>query len=49
MAGVTMTKIRAFAAGVFALVLVLALAAVVTKMFGIRLPILGSITDQLGL
>jgi len=48
MARLTTTKIRAFAMGVFALAMVVVLAAVVAKMFNVRLPILGAITDRIG-
>ncbi|MBI5094348.1 MAG: hypothetical protein HZB26_18170 [Candidatus Hydrogenedentes bacterium] len=48
MAGLTMTKIRAFAAAVLTIVLVVVFAAIVAKLFNVRLPILGAITDRLG-
>lgn len=42
-------KIRAFIAGVFAVVLVILLAAFGTAAVGIRVPILSSITDAFGM
>ena len=49
MAKVTMTKIRGFLAGVFALVLVILLASAGTAMLGMDLPVLGTIARNLGI
>lgn len=48
MAKMTMTKIRGFIAGVFALLLVLVLASVGTAAMGMDLPGLGTIARTLG-
>jgi hypothetical protein len=48
MAKLTMTRIRAFIGGVFALILVLLLLSVGTAMFGYDLPVLGTIARTLG-
>ena len=49
MAKLTATKIRAFLAGVFAFVLVIVLVSVGTAMFGMDLPVLGTIARTLGI
>lgn len=48
MAKVTMTKIRGFLAGLFALVLVIVLASLGTGALGMDLPVLGTISRTLG-
>ncbi len=49
MAKLTMTKIRAFIARVFALVLVIVLASAGTAVLGMDLPVLGTIARTLGI
>ncbi len=49
MAKLTMTKIRAFIAGVFALALVIVLASAGTAILGMDLPVLGTIARTLGI
>jgi len=49
MAKLTMTKIRGFLAGVFALVLVILLASAGTAMMGMDLPGLGTIARTMGI
>ncbi len=49
MAKVTMTKIRGFLAGVFALVLVILLASAGTGLLGMDLPVLGTISRTIGI
>ena len=44
-----MTKIREFLAAVFAIILVIVLAAGIAAAMGKRVPILSNITDVLGL
>jgi hypothetical protein len=49
MAKLTATRIRAFFAGVFALVLVILLLSVGTAMFGMEIPVLGTIARTIGI
>lgn len=49
MAQLRMTKVRGFIAATFAIVLVVLLAAVATAALNIRVPILSTIADALGL
>ena len=46
---VAMHRVRSVFAAVFALALVVVLAAVAAAVFNVRLPILSSITDAMGL
>lgn len=46
---VAMHRVRSVVAAVFALALVVVLAAVAAAVFNVRLPILSSITDAMGL
>lgn len=43
------TKIRAFIGAVFAIVVLLGFVAVGAALFGVRLPVLGAITDAFGI
>lgn len=49
MAKVTMTKVRGFIAGLFALVLVILLASAGTAIAGMDLPVLGTIARRIGI
>lgn len=49
MAKVTMTKVRGFIAGLFALVLVILLASAGTAMMGMDLPVFGTIARTIGI
>jgi len=49
MAKLTATRIRAFIAGVFALVLVIVLASAGTAIMGMDLPVLGRIARTIGI
>lgn len=49
MAKVTMTKIRGFLAGVFALILVILLASAGSALLGMDLPVLGTIARTMGI
>lgn len=48
MAGLAMTKIRAFIAGVVAVVLLVVFAAFTARVLGWHVPILTAITDRFG-
>lgn len=49
MAKVTMTKVRGFIAGLFALVLVILLASAGSALLGMDLPVLGTIARTMGI
>lgn len=49
MAKVTMTKVRGFIAGLFALVLVILLASAGSGLLGMDLPVLGTISRTIGI
>lgn len=49
MAKITMTKVRGFIAGLFALVLVILLASAGTAVAGMDLPVLGTIARTIGI